>query len=408
MRILFFSQFYTPESIAPSFRAAENSKLWVDMGHDVTVFTGYPNYPKGKIFGGYVPKLLSEEKINGVRVIRNKLVAKPNTNMIRRLENALSFFFFGLVNIVFNSKKIGIKYDVVLGTSGVVFNAFLAQIYACMHKLTFIFEIRDITYIQMQATGKSEKSFTVKGMKKLELYLCKKAEKIVVVTNGFKKILIKEGIPENKIMIVTNGVDVVPATGVYDSGKTFVLSYFGTLGLSQNIIDTFEYAEAISGIISDFEYLIIGEGAQKQDIVKNIEEHGYKNIRMLPGMSADDLEPFYSRTQMSVITLRKTDNFRYTLPSKIFQIMGRGVAVLFIGPDGEAADIIRKYKAGIALTGTKDKDIKQLQEFFSKSSWKSEVERMGENGRKAVVNYYSRSDLAKKYADILSDAGKHK
>ena len=49
MKILYFSQFYKPESIAPSFRATENSKIWAEMGNEVTVFTGYPNYPTGKI-----------------------------------------------------------------------------------------------------------------------------------------------------------------------------------------------------------------------------------------------------------------------------------------------------------------------------------------------------------------------
>lgn len=71
------------------------------MGHDVTVFTGYPNYPSGRIFEGYIPKLMSKESIDGVNVIRSKLVAVPNTSVIKRLENALSYFFFGLFNIIF-------------------------------------------------------------------------------------------------------------------------------------------------------------------------------------------------------------------------------------------------------------------------------------------------------------------
>jgi len=188
MKILFFSQFYSPESIAPSFRATENSKLWKSMGHDVTVFTGYPNYPIGKIFDGYDPKLLSEEVIDGVRVLRSKLVAKPNTSMIKRLQNALSYFVFGWTNTHFQKKKIRKDYDVVLGTSGIIFNALLAQMYASSIHVPFVFEIRDITYVQMQATGKAADSITVRSMKWLELRLCKRASKVVVVTNGFKKI----------------------------------------------------------------------------------------------------------------------------------------------------------------------------------------------------------------------------
>lgn len=399
MKVLYFSQFYIPESIAPSFRATENSRIWANKGHDVTVFTGYPNYPTGKIFDGYVPKLISKEKIGGVNVIRSKLVAKPNTNMIRRLENALSYFFFGLVNIIFNNKKIGKGYDVVLGTSGVIFNALLAQIYARLHRLPFVLEIRDITYIQMQATGRSKNSILVKAMKKLELFLCKKAKKVVVVTNGFKKALIEDGIEPEKIEVITNGVDVNPSEGVYDDGKKFVLSYFGTLGLSQNIIDTFDYGLNIGKIIDDFEYLIIGEGAQKSEIEQKAKENTF--IRTLPGMSSEDLEPYYCDTQMSVITLRKTDNFKYTIPSKLFQIMGRGIAVLFIGPDGETADIIREYQSGIALTGGKEEDCKKLIEFFSQPDWKDQMRAMGANGRKAVEVHYSRNKLAECYIDIL-------
>ena len=404
MKILFFSQFYAPESIAPSFRATENSKLWKLMGHDVTVFTGYPNYPTGKIFDGYSPKLFKEERIYGVRVIRSKLVAVPNTSMVKRLENALSYYFYGRVNEIFNSKRIGKKFDVVIGTSGIIFNALLAQRFASHHKIPFVFEIRDITYIQMQATGKRDNSTTVKGMRALELYLCKKASKVVVVTNGFKKTLVEDGVPAKKIEVITNGVDVEKSQGAYAEGKKFTLSYFGTLGLSQNIKDTFAYAKAINDIVPESEYLIIGDGAQKAEI-----EEAAKNVpfvRMIPGMPATELEPYYNDTQLSVITLRKSDNFKYTIPSKLFQVMGRGIAIVFIGSDGESAEIIRKYHAGITLTGTTEEDLKVLKDFFGKPNWKNQIKQMGENGRKAVEEHYSRSKLAEDYIRVLDAARK--
>lgn len=402
MKILYFSQFYTPESIAPSFRAAENSKLWCEMGCDVTVFTGYPNYPKGRIFDGYIPKLMTRETSNGVKVIRSKLVAKPNTNTFRRLENALSYFLFGLINITFNFKKIGKNFDVVLGTSGIVFNALLAQIYAVFHKLPFVFEIRDISYVQLQATGKKDNSISVKGMKMLELFLCRKAKYVVVVTNGFKKTLVEDGISEDKIKVITNGVDVLPSEGVYDPQKNFTLSYFGTLGLSQNIMGTFEYGKFMSEFIDNFEYLIIGEGAQKEAIEKTAEEVSF--IQILPGISSEELESYYCNTQLSIVTLKKSENFKYTIPSKLFQVMGRGIAVMFIGPDGETADIIRTYHAGLVLVGTVDENKEILKEFFSKEDWKGELKAMGKNGRKAVAQNYSRAKLAEKYLDILSSA----
>ena len=404
MKLLFFSQFYTPESIAPSFRATENSRLWKQMGHDVTVFTGYPNYPTGKIFDGYNPKLFKEERIDDVRVIRSKLMAVPNTSMIKRLENALSYYFYGRVNEIFNAKRIGTKFDVVLGSSGIIFNAVLAQRFASHYKIPFVFEIRDITYIQMQATGKNSRSKSVKGMKWLELEMCRKASKVVVVTNGFKKTLVADGVPAEKIEVITNGVDVEKSQGVYDTGKRFTLSYFGTLGLSQNIKDTFEYAKTINDIVTDSEYLIIGDGAQKDEIEEAAKDVSF--VRMIPGMPASELEPYYNDTQLSIITLRKTPSFKYTIPSKLFQVMGRGIAILFIGPDGESAEIIRKYNAGITLTRTTEDDLKQLKEFFSKPDWFDTLKVMGDNGRKAVEEHYSRAKLAKDYIRVLDEARK--
>ena len=165
MKLLFVSQFYLPEQIAAAFRASEHACLWAREGHSVTVFTGYPNYPVGKIFDGYDPKLLTEENIDGVRILRSKVVAKPNTSMVRRIINALSFFVFGFINIIFNRKKIKKGYDVVLGTSGTIFAALLGWIYAFLSKTPFVFELRDITYRQMMATGKNAGSFSVRAMR---------------------------------------------------------------------------------------------------------------------------------------------------------------------------------------------------------------------------------------------------
>lgn len=404
MKILFFSSYYEPETMAASFRATENAKIWKRMGHDVTIFTGYPNYPLGRIFDGYEPKLLSQEIVDGIRVIRSKLTIKPSKSLFARLQNALSYYFFGIINTLFQSKKIGTDYDVVLGSSGIIFNAMLASFFASLHHIPFVFEIRDITYKQLQATGKSATSLSVRGMRWLELGLCRKAKKVVVVTNGYKTILTEEGIDANKIEVITNGVDVSRAVGAYDSEKPFVLSYFGTLGISQNIRDTFCYAEEIGKLVSDFQYLIIGGGAQRKEIEDAARESSI--IQVLPGMTAKELEPFYESTQLSVIALRKSENFMYTIPSKMFQVMGRGIAVLFIGPEGETAEIIRKHHAGIVLTGTEEEDIQTLNAFFASSDWRERLQTMGGNGRKAVENHYSRAKLAEDYIRILEAATK--
>ena len=66
MKILYISQFFKPERVAAAFRAYDNAKVWNEVGEEATIFTGYPNFPTGKLFEGYKIKLLSEEKIDGI------------------------------------------------------------------------------------------------------------------------------------------------------------------------------------------------------------------------------------------------------------------------------------------------------------------------------------------------------
>lgn len=401
MKVLYFTQFYAPEATAGSFRATEQSRFWAKMGHQVTVFTGYPNYPTGQVFDGYQVKLLDEERMDGVRVLRSKLMARDSRSLMNRLANGMSFFFFGLVNLCVHARRIGNDHDVVLGTSGMVMTALLAWLHAAAHRLPFVLELRDVTYRQMMATGKSGRSWSVRAMKWLELFLCKRAQQVVVVTDGFKELLTGEGIPAEKIEVITNGVDI-PETGVKrENQHALVLGYFGTLGISQSIVDTLAYARCIAECVDGFRYLIIGEGAQRERMEQALSTGTYSFVELMRGMPAEALEPYYQQTLLSVAKLKKSDDFRYTLPSKIFQIMGRGIAVLFIGPEGEAAELIRTYHAGLVLCGTIAEDMKSLQIFFNQPDWREQLIQMGANGRAAVQSHFQRSCLSKRYAALL-------
>lgn len=401
MKILYVTQFFYPEITAGAFRAYDNARIWCKKGSSVTVFTSYPNYPIGKFYKGYKIRLFTEELIADIRVIRSKMVVKENKTLFTRILNMSSFLFFGLANFALNGRRIGNNYDIVLGTSGPVFTPLLAWIYAVLHHLTFVLEIRDIGYRQLIATGKSSSNTSVKLMKGFELFLCRRAKHVVVVTEGFKDILVSDGIEKEKITVITNGIEVSSAMERHGTGDALILSYFGTLGISQRIEETFPYAEVLAKCFADFTYQIIGEGAQRKSIEALLEAGNYPFIQLLHGMSQDKLESYYRKTELSVVALAKSEDFRYTLPSKLFQIMGHGIAVLFIGPDGEAAGLVRKYNAGITLCGTVEEDQEELRKFFSRTNWREKLWEMGKNGRDAVIAYYDREVLAKQYLEIL-------
>lgn len=399
MRILYFSQFYTPENIAASFRATEHSRIWVHEGHDVTVFTGWPNYPVGRLFDGYEMKPLAEESIDGVKVFRSALRIQPNKSFAKRIESGISFIANGLKNLGKKS-PVGSNYDVVLVTCGTVFAAWLGVHYAKKRHLPLVVEFRDLTYKQMLATG--SKGAKVAGMKSLELSFCKAADRVVVLTDGFKRDFEVDGVSGDKIAVVPNGADVVACKHAWDGPLR--LGYFGTMGLSQDVPATVEYAKRMVdlGLVSSYE--LVGEGAARDELEQLIATGKYGFLKLEHGVPIAELEPRYAGVHMTVVSLQKSAEFSGTIPSKIFQSFARGVPVLFVGPEGDASELVRRSGAGIALCGSKEEGLAELRAFAAGDNLSNELTKMSESAVDFMKREYSRTLMAEKMIRILSDA----
>jgi hypothetical protein len=399
MRVLYFTQFYSPENIAAAFRAADHSRIWVRDGNDVSVFTGWPNYPTGRLFDGYQMVPLGEENIDGVRVFRSASKIQPNISFTKRIESGISFIANGIRNLGRRS-PVGSNYDVVLVTCGTVFAAWLGVHYAKKHHLPLVVEFRDITYKQMLATG--SKGAKVAAMKSLELSFCKAADRIVVLTDGFKKDFVAEGFSAENIFVVPNGADVVPCEHSWEGPLR--LGYFGTMGLSQDVPSTVGYAKRLFelGLISTYE--LVGEGAARAELEKVVATEGYDFLTLEHGVPMAELESHYAHVHMTVVSLQKAPEFAGTIPSKIFQSFARGVPVLFFGPEGDASDLIRRSNAGVVFCGSPKEDLCKLKAFASRADLSEELARMSESAVSFMEKTFSRKLMAEKMIRILFDA----
>lgn len=404
MKVLYFTQFYAPENNAGAFRARDHATTWVDLGEDVTIFTGWPNYPTGRVFEGYDVTLLAEDNDDHVKVLRSKLIARPNANLVARVANGMSFFFFGIVNIVFNARKIGGRFDVVLASSGMIFTGYLGLFFARIHNLPLVVEFRDITFEQMVATGSKRSSCKVRLMRCLEVHLSKAASKVVVLTNGFKHILEKEGVDPSNISVVPNGADSVDCVRNNPVDR-INLAYFGTMGISQDVPSTFRYVALIQKITGvNTEYTLIGEGAARGEIEAGLASGKFPFVNLEHGMSQAELEPYYRECDLAVVCLSRSESFKSTIPSKIFHAFARGVPVLFVGPEGEAAQLVRDANGGIVLVEDEDENIDTLMDFFLRSDFKQQLNLMGKASRAFLEKHYTRSKLAEDMLRTLREA----
>lgn len=402
MKILYFSQFYPPESIAAAFRAAEHARAWVAAGHEVTVFTGWPNYPTGSLFDGFEMVRLGEEDDHGVRVLRSASDIRPNKSFAERIKAGVSFVANGWRNLTARDSPVGADYDVVLATSGTVFAAWLGARYAKRSRIPLVVEFRDLTWRQMAATGGSEGDPKVRLMRSLELDICSDATRVVALTEGFRRELVLSGVPDYKLAVVPNGADIV-ACG-HDWNGALRLGYFGTMGISQDIVCTLNLAAGLfhSGLLGAYD--LIGEGAARGLVETALASGSYPFATLRHGIPKDELEPFYGMVHMTVVSLQRSESFSETIPSKIFQSFARGTPVLFIGPEGEAARLVRESGGGIALCGDDAECAEVLRDFASSGSLPEKLAAMSERAVSFMECSYTRQILAERMLGVLKDA----
>ena len=402
MRILYFSQFYPPESIAAAFRASEHAGAWVAAGNDVTVLTGWPNYPTGRLFDGYEMMRLGEDCIEGVRIFRSASRILPNTSFTNRIKCGVSFIVNGWRNFMSKDSPVGSDYDVVLVSSGTVFAAWLGVQFAKKKSIPLVMEFRDLTWRQMVATGGSDGDFKVRAMRALELGMCAKAERVVALTNGFKRELSAQGVSESKLVVVPNGADIIPCEHDWSGGLR--LGYFGTMGISQDVPRTLSLAGWLyqRGLLES--YTLIGEGAARALVESIVESGSCPFARLEHGVSKDELEPRFSQVHMTVVSLQKSESFSETIPSKIFQSLARGTPVLFIGPEGEAARLVRESGGGVVLCGTDQENAIALKEFVSASDLSVRLAGMSSKAISFMESNFTRQLMADRMLDVLEDA----
>jgi hypothetical protein len=203
MHILFITDNFPPEVNAPATRTYEHCMEWKKAGHQVTVITCAPNFPRGEVFDGYKNKMYQTAQFDGVKVIRVWSYIAANQGFLKRIIDFVSFaitsFFAGLFVR---------KVDVIIGTSPQFFTTVSAYGLSIFKRKPWVFELRDLWPESIRAVTKITKSRSLDKFEQLELFLYKKANMIVSVTDSFKKNLIGRGIDGNKIAVVKNGANL--------------------------------------------------------------------------------------------------------------------------------------------------------------------------------------------------------
>jgi len=350
MHILFLTDNFPPEGNAPASRTYEHAREWVKLGHEVTIITGAPNFPEGKVYEGYKNDWYSKELLDGIEVRRVKTYITANEGFVKRILDFVSFMVSGFIAGLFVKKP-----DVIIGTSPQFFTAVGAWALAAVRFKPFVFELRDIWPASIITVGAMKKGFIIKLLERLEIFLYKRASLIISVTESFKVELMERGVEGDKIKVVLNGVDLnhyKPFSGKdlkmsteYDLQDKFVVGYVGTHGMAQGLESVVLAAEQLKEH-DDIVFIFVGGGAERQKVEQLVADKKLNNVRLIGKQPKENMPAIWSLCDLSLVPLIDQPLFKTVIPSKIFECMGMGLPVLMSAPEGEATGIVSKTNAG--------------------------------------------------------------
>lgn len=351
MNVLFFTDHFYPEMSAPAGHVYERAKLWVEEGHDVTVITNAPNTPRGRVYEGYSNAWRFVEELDGVRVVRVKTYVAPNEGTFRRVLDYLSYMVSSFVNALFEARP-----DVVISTSPHLFVPVAGVAAAAAFRVPHVFEVRDLWPASIAATTRLGRGRIYQMLECLELFLYRRSRRVIAFTPAYVEDLVQRGVPENKIDLVLVGANLQLFTrpdpdhelaGQLGLEDRFVVGYLGTIGLAHGLDNVLSTAKLLRN--SPVTFLFVGEGAEKDALIRRAEAEELTNVVFVPRQAKEEVPRYWSICNAALVHLKDDPVFETVIPSKVFEAMAVGLPIVYVGPRGEGSRIVEAEEAGIVV-----------------------------------------------------------
>ena len=400
MRILILSQFYEPEPIP---KPHELAVALVARGHRVRVITGFPNYPHGTLYPRYKLRPWKWESRDGVSIIRIPLVPDHSRSSVRRVLNYGSFMASaGLLGPMTTASA-----DVMYVWHPPLTVGVAAWIIGMARRIPFVYGVHDLWPEAIAATGMVKSERVLRLLGRLERFVYRRASTIAVVSPGFKRNLESKGVPPEKVHVLPDWADesiyrpVPPSDSLAEEtgmARRFNVLFGGNMGLAQALHSVVDAAQILSQV-PDIQFVFAGDGVDRVRLENMVNERGIGNVRFLGRQPPEQMPHLYALSDVLLAHFKRDPLFEISIPGKVFAYMACQRPVL-MASEGDAAEIVRSAGAGMtcpaedpeALAGS----VLSLYHMDPQSR-----ARMGESGRRAFLQQYSRDILVRRHEELL-------
>ena len=426
MKILSLPTYCKPEKAASGYLGQNRNQAYADLGWEMVTFAPTPcrgitkeerEKYKGKAYR-------TEIDFDGHRTIHRFSMYAEGKNPVMR---ALRYF---LISIKHLNRALFSKYaknvDVMFLASTPPYQGLLGATVKKIRKIPFVYNLQDIFPDSLVGTGLAKKDGLLwKIGRVIENTTYRNADKIIVISQDFKRNIMAKGVPEEKIEVIYNWVDQNAVVDVpreqnklfdmygLDRSK-FYITYNGNIGLTQNMEMLTEVAyEFEEKGLADIHFVLTGNGAYWDTLVSTLRglrnEHRvtapdgteaitFGNITLLPFQPYEDISHVFSLGNVSLV-ISKPGVGENSVPSKTWSIMSASRPVLANFDENELKTIISDNNCGI-FTKAGDKDaFKEAILYLYRNPDK--CREFGQNGRKFVMENLTKEVGTQKYVDVI-------
>lgn len=409
MRILLLPSYFYPEQAASYYLYENLFEQFSRQGLDMTVFAPMPCRGIDDNIRKAYKKKRVEHVYDGRMTIHRFSMYKEGKSPILR---ALRYF---LVNIAQLWKGINaMNINLIFVASTPPTQGALAVLVKKIRHIPFVYNLQDIFPDSLVGTGLAKKDgFLWKIGRIVENFTYKNADKIIVISQDFKKNIMAKGVPEDKIVVVYNWVDQNAVKDIprsenklfdkytLDRNK-FYVTYNGNIGLTQNMDMLLEVAKALEAN-EDIQFVLVGNGAYIGQVRQIIKERNIGNVTLLPFQPYEDISHVFSLGDVSLV-ISKPGVGANSVPSKTWSIMSASRPVLANFDENELKSIIADNNCGI-FTKAGDK-VAFTDAILKLYNDRKLCKEMGKNGRQFVMNNLTKEIGTRKYVEVVKEFDK--
>lgn len=384
MRVLLLTQWFDPE---PTPKGLSFARELVRQGFEVEVVTGFPNYPGGNLYPGYRMRLIQRELIDGVQVTRLPLYMSHDSSALRRVANYASFaasvLFYGL----FFAKRA----DVIYAYHPPLTVGMAARLIRMFRRTTVVYDIQDMWPDTLRATGMLNSEKALGFVAKVCDWVYRGMDRIVVLSPGFRRLLIERGVPESRIEVIYNWCDEAQLADVasglpsaFPSPGSFRVLFAGTMGKAQALDAVMDAAKLLQARRPEVRFVFVGGGVEVEHLKKVVLEQQLANVVFIPRVPMSEVGAMLQAADALLVHLKDDPLFTITIPSKTQAYMATGKPVL-MAVRGDAADLVQASACGVCIEPENAASIVSAVERILDAG-EAERQAMGQRGK----DYYQR------------------